>query len=70
MAKIYETGNKNYVIRMACRHAIDDRESMIDGYTSNIPDSRLTLNAQDLEYVNKCKAEVRDFKKLLQRTFP
>lgn len=79
MAKVYETGNKNYVIRMACRHAIDDRESMIDGYRNRFYDPKGDPNDPvtnheflhgNEEYINKCKAEVRDYKKMLQRTYP
>jgi len=65
MAKVYETGNKNYVIRMACRFAIYEREEMIDGY---IPHNRLWTERE--EYIRKCKSQIRDFKKLIGRSYP
>lgn len=67
MAKIYETGNKNYVIRMACRHAIDCIEVDIESYN---------IQANDLpychpgSYIGQCQAEIRDFKKLIERSYP
>jgi hypothetical protein len=61
----YETGTRNKVIAQALLHAIDDREEMIAGYLNphwpEVGDSEY----YDEEYVAKCKAKVRDFRKVL-----
>jgi len=65
MPKLFETGNKNYVIRMACYHAIDDRDSMIDAYSGIVK-----LSSGDRKHIDKCKAEIRDFQKLIEKSYP
>jgi hypothetical protein len=53
---------------MACIHAIDDRTSMIDGHRNpHYPEhaaKEFLIGSED--YVEKCKAEIRDFKKLIK----
>jgi len=75
MGTRYETGTKNHVIMRALYHAIDERESMVDGYSNRYYDSKGDLNdpitghefrAADLEYINGVKAEIRDFKKMFK----
>jgi len=65
VAKVYETGNKNYVIRMACRHAVDcvevDIESLLPVYLDR---------QRNQPEIDRCKAEIRDFKKLIERSYP
>jgi len=78
MAKRYRTGTKNQVIRSALMHALDDRESMVDGYRNPHYDANAKpddphysvihyeFRDEDLEYINKVKAEIADFKQMLE----
>lgn len=75
MAKRYETGTKDQVIYRALLHAIDDRDSMVDGYRNRYydpngdPDNEVTnyeFAPQDVEYIESVKAELRDFNKMLE----
>ena len=63
--KRYESGTRNEVIVKALVHAISDREEMIRGYLNPHWPELGDSEYYDEEYVAKCKAQVRDFRRLL-----
>ena len=73
MGKRYESGTKNQVIFSALMHAIDDRESMVDGYTNryyepngdpNNPVTNYEFRAEDIKYIEGVKTQLRDYQKM------
>ncbi len=75
MGKRYESGTKNQVIFSALMHAIDDRESMVDGYTNRYyepdgdPNHSVTgheFRAEDIKYIESVKAQLRDYQKMVK----
>jgi len=73
MGKRYESGTKNQVIISALMHAIDDRDAMVDAYSNryydpdgdpNDPVTGHEFSAENIEYINRVKAQLRDYQKM------
>lgn len=59
--KKYQTGSRESVLRYMAECAIRDRQGMIDACT---PSSYYTPSAETLAYIEECRNNIADFKRI------
>ena len=66
MAKRFESGTKEQVIRRMAYYAIRDQQALIDAHTPSYGEP----GEESQRVIDECKAEIRDFRRIIKSLDP